>query len=377
MTKTHIVHVFSTFDAGGPQVRTAELIRRLPEGYEHSILAMDGRYGCRERVPTDRVRSWLTLDELSGRGLKATRLARYLLAQKPDVVASYNWGAIETALGLRWRGFGGVLHHEDGFGPDERARQKRRRVLARRYALARAARVIVCSHGLERIARDIWKLDESLVQLIPNGIDLTRFEADPEGARRAQAKAKFGLPESSLVIGSVGHLRPEKNFMRLAESFAAIAEAHPEARLLLVGDGVERASIEAFLEERGLSARAHLAGSMSDPRDAYDAFDVFAITSDTEQMPISLLEATAVGRAVISTDVGDVAPMLAPENRRFVTEAGQLRQSLESLLASAELRRKLAHANHARCRAEFPVEVCVERYRAQYDRAARLSRGEP
>ena len=373
MRPTHIVHVFSTYDAGGPQVRTADLIRRLPDGYEHSILAMDRRYGCRERTPEDRVRKWLHLDEVGPGLLKPRRFARYVLAQKPDVVATYNWGAIETVLGLRWAGFDGVIHHGEGFGPDEFVKQKTRRVLARRYALGRA-QLVVCSFGLEGIAREIWRVAPERLHMIPNGIDLEKFEKDPGGARRADAKRGFGLDPESLVIGSVGHLRPEKNFMRLAETFASVAREFPSARLLLVGDGVERAAIEAFLQARGLRDRAMLTGKLNDPRDAYAAMDIFALTSNTEQMPISLLEAMAVGRAVFATDVGDIRAMLAEECRAFVGAPDELAQSATRLLGDAELRERLAHANQVHCAAEYPMELCVQRYRELYDAARERSR---
>lgn len=370
MKPIHVVHVFSTYDAGGPQVRTADLIRRLPDGYEHSILAMDRRYGCRERTPEDRMRKWLHLDEVGTGLLKPRRFARYILAQKPDVVATYNWGSIESVLGLRWAGFPGVIHHEEGFGPEEFVKQKRRRVIARRFALGRTSAVVVCSFGLEKIAKEIWKVAPQRLHMIPNGIDMQKFESDPAGDKRAAAKAQFDLPADSIVVGSVGHLRPEKNYMRLAETFAAIAPQNPRARLLLVGDGVDRAPIEAFLAEQRLSERATLTGNLVDPRQAYAAMDIFALTSNTEQMPISLLEAMAIGRPVFATDVGDIRAMLAEANRPLVTSSDGLARSAATLCGDAELRERLARANQAHCSAEYPMERCVRRYRDVYDQAA-------
>ena len=147
-----LFHLFSTFDPGGPEVRTAELIARLPEGeFEHRILAMDGRWGCRERVPAERVREWV--DPPGGGGLAAAlRLGRLLAARRPDLVLTYNWGAMEAVLGARLRRLP-LLHHEDGFGPDEVKAQKNRRVWARRLLLRRARGVVVPSRGLARIAR--------------------------------------------------------------------------------------------------------------------------------------------------------------------------------------------------------------------------------
>lgn len=369
----HIVHVFSTFDPGGPQVRTADLIARLPDGFEHSILAMDGRYGCRERTPEARVRAWLHVDELPSGRFLPTRLARYVMAQEPDVVATYNWGAIETVFGLGRKGFAGVIHHEEGFGPEELQRQKRRRVLARRFILRKVHALVVPSSNLERIATTVWKLRPELVQMIPNGIDLTKFEADAAGQERAAAKRSFGLPADSIVIGSVGHLRPEKNYGLLLDAFIKLS-ADPRLRLLLVGDGVDRAEIESIVRSHSLEDRVVLTGRLEDPRDAYRAFDIFVISSKTEQMPISLLEAMAIGRAVASTDVGDVRTMLAPANREFVGDPDRLVTYVERLVDDRELRENLARQNRDWCATEYPIELCVERYRELYESARRTSK---
>ena len=378
----HIVHVFSTFDAGGPQVRTADLIRRLPGSYEHSILAMDGRYGCRERTPEERVRKWLHLEKLGPGRFMPGRLARYLLAQKPDVVATYNWGAIESVLGCQRAGFRAVIHHEEGFGPEEQQRQKLRRVLARRWILRKTHALVVPSIQLENVATEIWKIAAPRVHMIPNGIDIERFESDAQGSSRAAAKAEFSIPPENCVIGSVGHLRPEKNYARLIDAFAALFKAkdspaqahdsragHAKLQLLLVGDGIERAALTEQVRKHGLTEHVHFAGMMTDTRPAYRAMDIFALSSDTEQMPISLLEAMATGRAVAATAVGDIRAMLAAQNRRYVVEPEGLSAALAALVSDGELRQRLAQANRAHCASEYPMQRCVSNYRSLYESA--------
>ena len=91
------------------------------------------------------------------------------------------------------------------------------------------------------------------------------------------------------------------------------------ARLVIVGDGPERAALER-LSRRARAGRAGgFAGHLADPAPLYAGFDIFALSSDTEQMPLSVLEAMASGLPVAATDVGDVAAMLAAENQAFVT----------------------------------------------------------
>ena len=109
-----------------------------------------------------------------------------------------------------------------------------------------------------------------------------------------QARRSLGLPQGDLIIGTVGHLRAEKNQERLAASLRQ-AELTRPARLLLVGGGPFREHLGRLARELGVADRVHFPGIIQQPVDWYRAMNVFALSSDTEQMPIALLEAMAVG----------------------------------------------------------------------------------
>ena len=200
------------------------------------------------------------------------------------------------------------MHSEDGFGPEERATQIPRRVLTRRLVL-RGSAVILPSHTLAHIARTQWRLPERVLHVIPNGIDLARFSG---------AAAMPALPGEGPVIGTIAALRPEKNIGRLLRAFAALRAVRP-ARLVIVGDGPERAGLEALAATLGVAGDTQFAGHSTVSERWLAGFDVFALSSDTEQMPLSLLEAMARGLPAVCTDVGDVRAMLAAENAPFVT----------------------------------------------------------
>jgi len=194
------------------------------------------------------------------------------------------------------------------------------------------------------IALRIWRLDARRVRYVPNGVDLARFAAPVDAAPH----------EGPPVVGTVAALRPEKNIGRLLRAFAA-ARTGSGARLVIVGDGPERPGLEALARSLGVQDSVRFAGHLPAPDEAYRGFDVFAMSSDTEQMPLSLLEAMAAGLPVAATGVGDIAALLAEPNRRFVTplEDEALSGALGELLADAALRRELGRANRARAEAEF------------------------
>ncbi len=266
---------------------------------------------------------------------------------------TYNWGAIEWVMANIPRLVRHV-HVEDGFGPEERSRQLPRRVLTRRLLLARTT-VVVPSRTLWRIATEVWRLDPRRVRYVPNGIDLTRF-AGPHAV------------SAEPVIGTVAALRPEKNLARLLRAFRLVADALP-LRLLIVGEGPERLQLERLTEDLGLAGQVQFTGHLDNPAALYRGMDVFVLSSDTEQMPLSVIEAMASGLPIAATSVGDVASMLAAENQAFVTplEDAALARAMVNLATDASLRARIGAANRAKAEAEFGQAEMVASWGVLFD----------
>lgn len=360
----HLLHVFSTFSVGGPQTRFATLANRLGTKYRHTIIALDGDLACASRLDPG-VDARVETMRLSKGSLpfgNLIRIRRHLAAIKPDLLLTYNWGAIEWALAQRWHPVvRRHVHLEDGFGPEEiLGRQLPRRVLFRRLALGGAARVVVPSRTLQRIATETWRLAPKSVLRIANGVDLPRFAAPPDPAWAN----RLGIDVANPIIGSLGALRPEKNLARLIRAFAALPGDLP-ARLVIAGDGPEAAGLAALADTLGVARRIRFLGAVEHPERILGCFDIFALTSDTEQMPYALLEAMAAGLPVVATDVGDVAAMVAAENRRLVVpvqEEARLAAGLGELLMNADRRHSLGAANRAQIRAAFTLDRMVAAY---------------
>ncbi|HEX3992441.1 MAG TPA: glycosyltransferase, partial [Acetobacteraceae bacterium] len=244
------------------------------------------------------------------------------------------------------------VHVVDGFGPDERETQIPRRVLLRRMVLGRG-KVIVPSRNLEQIATERWKLPERVVKYVPNGIDLARFAK----GRRTQA-------QNPPVIGTVAALRPEKNIGRLIRAFAAAVRECP-ARLVIVGDGPERLSLTALAAEQGVADLVTFTGQRDDTPSLYAGFDLFALTSDTEQMPLSVIEAMASGLPVVATDVGDVRTMVAAENAPYLgsRDDAVIARMLAGMLAGSDTRARIGIANRAKAERDFDQAAMFSAWR--------------
>ncbi len=334
-----VLHAFPSFAVGGAQVRFAAIANHFGPLFRHIVVSLDGDLTCRERLRPDLDVTFPPVAATKNAMLASTwRFRRLLKDWRPDILVTYNWGAIEFAL-ANLLPLTRHLHVVDGFGPEERATQIPRRVRMRRFALSRTP-VLLPSRTLVRIATDIWKLPSRVVHYVPNGIDLARFASD----RRQR-------PAAEPVIGTVAALREEKNVARLLRAFAPL----PTGRLVIVGDGPERAALEALAGSLGITDRVHFAGHHQDTPPFYASFDIFALASDTEQMPLSLIEAMASGLPAVATAVGDVPSMVAPENQPFVTplDDAALTTALATLVANPDMCRTIGLANLAKAQREF------------------------
>lgn len=368
MTGLRALHLHSSFAPGGKELRAARLMNAFGGGVEHVLVSgVLGELGAAAAIdPQITVEYPDDFPALSGRPTPR-RLLRIARAMRGfDLILSYNWGAMDAVaahrLYARALGLAPLVHHEDGFNQDETAQLDPRRNLYRRLALRGAATLVVPSRRLEAIALSEWHVPAKQLQRIANGIDLAAY------AQRPVADALSGLVKQpgDLWLGTMAGLRAVKNLPRLVRAFAAMPQ---QWQLVIVGEGPERAAIAAEAARLGLAQRVHLPGFVPDPAKVMGLFDLFALSSDSEQFPISVVEAMATGLAVVSPAVGDVAAMVAPENRDWIAGAGDdagLAAALSKAAADPAARMRIGQANRALAALEYGEAKMVADYRRVY-----------
>ena len=307
-----ILHCHSTFMLGGKEARAVQLMNGFGDAASHTILtAVPGALAARDAIdPGIKVTFPDDAPSLEGKPSlgRYRTLSRY--TQQFDLVLTYNWGSMD-AVGARRlfpKGCPPLIHHEDGFNADEAQKLNWKRNLFRQLMLDAARDVVVPSRRLESIATRHWRRPD--VIRIPNGIDVAAYAAPP----KADAIPGLIKREGEVIIGTLAGLRGVKNLPRLVRAVAPI----PNARLVIVGEGPERGAILAEAARCGMADLINMPGFLPHPARYIGLFDMFALSSDSEQFPISLVEAMAAGLPVVSTDVGVVATMVSPENREFV-----------------------------------------------------------
>jgi len=366
-----ILHLHSTFDLGGKEARAVRLMNHFGQAAQHTILtAVPDALGARAAIaPGIRADFPNNAPSLAGR----PNLARYRkfadYFANFDLILSYNWGAMDGVMARTIFNsitpLPPVIHHEDGFNEDEAVKLKAKRNWFRMVALARTDALVVPSHTLEQIALKVWKQPDSRVRRISNGIDVAAYAKRPQKG----AIPGFQRRDGEIVIGTLAGLRAVKNLPQLVRAVAALDRP---VRLVIVGEGPERAAIEAEAARLGIADRLLMPGFLKNPARYVGLFDIFALSSDSEQQPISVMEAMAAGLPVAAPMVGDVAHMVAPDNAILLGEPGSEAGLIDNLRRLAEdpaLRTALGNANRAKAEAEFDERLMLERYAALYGRA--------
>ncbi|MGX7925603.1 glycosyltransferase [Tsuneonella sp. HG094] len=364
-----ILHLHSTFAAGGKERRAVRLMNAFGPGIEHAVVsAVPGETGAAAELDRGITVRWpKDFPSLKGRPTPG-RLRRIAEAMRGyDLVLTYNWGAMDAVLANTLFGemlaLPPLIHHEDGFNDDERVKLKASRNWFRRIALGRARRLVVPSETLEEIALTAWAQPIGRVKLIRNGIDTAAF---PSTAPRPDAIPGLIKRPGEFWIGTMAGLRAVKNLPALVRICAGLPD---HCHLVIVGEGPEREAIRAEAARLGVEHRVHLPGFVRDPQRYVGLFDVFSLSSHSEQFPLSLVEAMAAGRPVAAYGVGDVPLIVAEENRPFIVPPGDeaaLTEAIASLVYDTERRSVLRKANRARARAEFDEAQMIAAYRRLY-----------
>lgn len=371
MKPAKILHLHSTFDLGGKEARAVRLMNHFGSAAEHVILsAQPESLSARDAIDA-KIKVAFPKDAPSLAGKPSLKRYREFVPyfRQFDLILSYNWGAMDGVMARtlfsRAGGLPPLIHHEDGFNEDEQKKLKRKRNWFRKFALGDSRALVVPSEQLARIAKDVWKQPEQKVHRIPNGIDVKRFEKTPQRG----SLPGFVKREGEVVVGTVAGLRAIKNLPRLVQ---ACAKAGDNVRLVIVGEGPEKEAILAEAARLDFGDRLLMPGFLADPARYIGLFDIFALSSDSEQFPISLIEAMAAGLPVAATDVGDIKSMVSQANRGFINpldDESRLAESLTTLVQHQQLREDLGTHNRLKAQAEYNESKMLGRYALLYGHA--------
>lgn len=225
----------------------------------------------------------------------------------------------------------------------------------------------------ETLARRVVK--PGAIRVIRTGIDTARFR--PRGIRAAVA-AEFGLDPARPVVGWLGRLEPQKAPLDYLAALRIAAPLHPAAQFVIAGEGSLQGAVEQQLASGGLPGNVRLLPWQNDPAHAFQAMDIFAMSSLWEGLPLTLLEAMACGCAPVSTAVDGCSEAVAHGESGLLVPPGDpaaMAAALDSLLADPAHRRACAQAARQRVQALFDRKRMVREWETLLEDEVQASGG--
>jgi glycosyltransferase involved in cell wall biosynthesis len=364
--KYRVLHILANLGAGGAERVVVHMVRGLNrQRFEPAVVAYSGRYGSdlEQKLDEDGIRTWF-LGKGPGFGWRTYhRLHRVFKEFRPDIVHTHVHVmryAFPSLLYFKPRMMVHTVHSIAEREIEPRARWLQRLVYRQGVIPVAVAREVAVS--LERLygignSRVVWNC-------IP-----TDLYASPQTSRQAW-RAKQGFSEEDVLFVCVARFAPVKNHALLINAFAKGTASDPRAHLVLAGQGVLRAQLQERVNRLGLTNRVHFLGLRMDIPDVLGAADIFALGSDYEGNPLSVIEAMAAGLPIVSTAAGGVPELLQNGKQGFIVQPGQAEQLAEAmaiLLKDADLRRTMGAAAAARAKEKFDVSAMVRAYEELYD----------
>jgi glycosyltransferase involved in cell wall biosynthesis len=362
--KLKIAHVLGSFEIGGAEQVALNLAACQVElGHEVHVVSLkagpDGPHaeGFRKAgVQTHRIpKLGPTVDPSL-----PLRLAWFFRKLGADIVHSHNpQPVIYTAPAARLARIP-LVHTKHGENPD-----RMRSTLLRRHT-SRLVRVFVAvSRQTALQAEQQGEVAVGKAVVIENGIDIGAYA--PDVGLGAKLRSTLGIPLNARIVGTVGRMSAIKNQPLLVRAVAPLLG--PDVHLVIVGDGSHRPAVEAEVRRYASTDFVHLLGQRTDVAQLLPAFDVFALSSDSEGLPMVIPEAMACGIPVVSTDVGGISDVITDGETGFLVPKGDdvaLRSRIEGLLNDSELRRTMGEHARQVCHSRYSLGAMRDRYMEKY-----------
>jgi glycosyltransferase involved in cell wall biosynthesis len=366
--KPRVGFVVHLMQVAGAEMLVKQIIERLQEEIEPTIFCLDAQGSLGQQLEAKGVPVVLLNRRPGIDHSLPWRFAKALRRNQIDILHAHQYTPFFYSSLAKLYGAWSVkvIFTEHGRHYPDYVSWKRR--LANRLLLSRlsCARTACCDFAAR--AAEVHDGFQP-VETIPNGVDLANFPRRGNAAERHALRQRLGLESDLLYVGCIARFHPVKDHGTLLQAWRRVQSKVPKARLLLVGDGPERAKIESLAAELGIADTIRFWGIRHDVPDILRAIDVFTLTSLSEASSLTLLEAMACECPVVVTDVGGNSEHLTDGIEGLLVprqDHEKLGECLQAILLRPEWRERMALAGRQRVERQFSLQNTIARYEKLY-----------
>lgn len=370
MPESHptVAHVLHQLYLAGAEILAADLTRKLSRSYRFVFLCLD-QVGPLGHKLAEEGFEVINLGRRPGVDWSVARRIRHAIRQhRIDLLHAHQYGPFfYAAASRRASARPPILFTEHGrHYPDYR---RARRVIANKFLLRRNDRVTAVGRFVKQALVNHEGIAANRVKVVYNGIDPQPFSIDRAAEERVACRREFGVGPSQAVVLQVARFHPVKDHATTIRAFAMTTRQVPDAVLLLVGDGEMRDEIQSLANTLGVAANVRLVGVRSDIPRLMSTADVFLLSSLSEGVSVTLLEAMAAALPVVATDVGGNPEVVVHDKTGLLSPRGdaqQLARSLVTLIRNPQQRAAMGRAGRDRLDRHFTQQQMHRAYAQIY-----------
>jgi glycosyltransferase involved in cell wall biosynthesis len=347
---------------GGAEVLAAGMARRFREAYRFFFVCLDELGSLGQQLRAEGFPVWLLRRRPGIDWACSWRLAKLLRQERVDLLHAHQYTPF--FYGMTARVFcrrPPVLFTEHGrWYPDFR---RRKRIFANRLLLEQRDRVVGVGQSVRQALIDNEGFPSHRVQVIYNGVDIAPLLQ--AGCQRAMVRSELGVGKDDVVIMQVARLDPLKDHATAIRALGRVVQQGIAAQLVLVGEGPEEPKIRELVQQQQLEGHVRFLGLRTDIPRLLSAADLFWLTSVSEGIPLTLIEAMAVGLPIVSTRVGGVQEVIEDGKTGLLAPRGDdttLAEKVLHLASSPLLRQQMGEWGRERAQALFSDQQMHDRY---------------
>lgn len=371
--KLNVMQMTDVTGRGGAEKALVDLALRLDRArFNVTVAATRATGNYQPLLDAAGVRTLVVERDSRWESHKMLGLVRFMRRKPVHILHTHLFGANTWGRALgKLAGVPVIVAHEHW------SSKPKREVWVDRLLYRLSDRILVPSEASKQLVMRMEGIPARYLDVAYNGVDVAQFSP---GAESGSARQELGLAPEDYVIGTVGRLSADKGGQDdLLWAANELRKSHPNARLLIIGDGPLRPELEEYASELGMldTLSAIFTGTRNDIARLLDAMDVFVLPSHKEALPIAVLEAMSMCLPVVATRVGGVPEVVRDGSTGLLVAPGDrvaLRDALARLASDPGLAHRLGASGHARVRAHFTVDKMVRHVEDLYEKLMVLKR---